>query len=244
MLTWVNAILEYWMGAPWWVALSMAIAVHAAIYGVGAGIGTLLTERVWPAIGLGRTIDAHPPRPGQLRFEIGNGLVACVVFGIITLTYRELCVGYWPTSWLQGTVQVVAFVVFNNLYADGTHRLLHSRWLIRVHGVHHRSVRVTPWSGYSVHPLEAVVIGMTLPMFMLLVPLGVGTAFVLHALGMLFTTCIHCNYELLPDRPVDHWLRRLIDDPAYHRLHHTRGNVNYGFTSRVMDRLFGTSASA
>lgn len=244
MLMWVNAILEYWMHAPWWVAFAMAVAVHLVIYGLGAGIGSLLTEWLWPAMGLGRAIDLHPPRPGQLRSEIRNGVIACVVFGLITLSYRSLCVGYWPTTWLQGLMQVVAFVVFNNLYADGTHRLLHSRWLIRVHRVHHRSVRVTPWSGYSVHPLEAVVIGGTLPVFMLFVPLGIGTAFVLHAFGMLFTTCIHCNYDLMSGRPVGHWLRGLLSDPAYHRLHHTRGNVNYGFTSRVLDRLLGTMHKA
>lgn len=77
-------------------------------------------------------------------------------------------------------------------------------------GVHHRSVRVTPWAGYSVHLVGAVIIGATLPVFMLMVPLGVGTAFVLHALGMLFTTCIHCNYDLLPSRAEGDWFKRLI----------------------------------
>jgi len=236
----INEIFGYWLQAPWWLALLMATAVHLTIYIVGAGIGMALTLRVWPALRFGRAIDASPPRPGQMWMEFRNGVTSCLVFGVMTLSYRWLCSGYWPTSWPQGLLQFFAFLVFNNVYAYGTHRLLHLRALMRFHRVHHRSVRVTPWSGYSVHPLEAAVIGATVPLFMLMVPLGVGTAFVLHALGMLFTTCIHCNYELLLSWPEQHWLKRLVNDPAYHRLHHTRGNINYGFTSRLMDRAFGT----
>lgn len=237
---WVNELLSYWLRAPWAIALVMAICVHMTIYFAGAGLGSYFTSNLWPRLHLGQTIDTHPPRPKQVMGEIRNGIVACLIFGVISLSYRALCAGLWPASGLVGLLQAAAFVVFNNVYSYATHRMLHSRRLIRIHRVHHHSVRVTPWSGYSVHPVEAVIIGATLPLFMLVVPLGIGTAFLLHALGMLFTTCIHCNYDLMPNRPDGNWIKRLVDDPGYHRLHHTRGNVNYGFTSRAMDRLFRT----
>jgi sterol desaturase/sphingolipid hydroxylase (fatty acid hydroxylase superfamily) len=238
---WVNAVLAYWMQAPWPVAVLMATAVHLAIYLVGAATGAWLTGSLWPRFGIGRPIDTRPPAPGQVRAEVRRGLLTCLIFGVVTLSYRPLCQGLWPLSWGQAAWQLAAFTVFNNLYTYGTHRLLHTRLLIRVHRVHHRSVRVTPWSGYSVHPLEALVIAGTLPVFMLLVKIGIGTAFALHALGMLYTTCIHCNYELFPARDPRSRFKRWIDDPAFHRLHHTRGSINYGFPSRLPDRLFGTA---
>ncbi|MBV8465896.1 MAG: sterol desaturase family protein [Burkholderiales bacterium] len=238
---WINAILEYWLSSPWPIAIVIATAVHLTIYLVGAGTGTLLTTKLWPRFNIGRTLDPTPPRAGQLREEFRAGLVTCLIFGIVTLLYRPLCHGVWPGSWGQGLFQLLAFSVFNNLYTYSTHRLLHSRALIRYHRVHHRSVRLTPWSGYSVHPVEALIIGATLPVFMLFVPIGIGAAFFLHDLGMLYTTCIHCNYELMPSWPARHWLKRLIDDPAFHRVHHTQGNVNYGFPSRVLDRVFRTN---
>ena len=238
----VNAILAYWMDAPLAIALLMATGVHLLIYLIGGAVGFLLTERLWPRWGIGQPIDAHQPRPGQIRDEFRNGIAACLIFGVITLSYRFLCRGLWPSGFWTGVLQISAFFAFNNVYSYVTHRILHLRPLLRFHRVHHRSVRVTPWSGYSVHAFEAVVIGLTLPLFMLIMPLGVGTAFVLHALGMLFTTCIHCNYDLLPTYPTRHWLKRLTDDPAYHHLHHVRAGVTYGFTSRWMDRWFHTEA--
>jgi sterol desaturase/sphingolipid hydroxylase (fatty acid hydroxylase superfamily) len=238
---WINAILGYWLQSAWPIAVLMATATHIAIYGVGAGIGEFLTVRLWPALKFGRPLDDHAPKPGQVQAEIRRGLITCLVFGVMTLLYRPLCAGYWPTSWAQGSLQFLAFSAFSNIYTYGTHRLSHSRAFLRYHKVHHRSVRVTPWSGYSVHPLEAAVIGATLPIFMLFVPIGIGTAFALHAVGMLYTTCIHCNYELAPSYPSGRWFKRLIDDPAFHRRHHMLGNINYGFPSRLMDRLFDTA---
>jgi len=68
----------------------------------------------------------------------------------------------------------------------------------------------------------------------------VGMAWVLHAVGMLYTTCLHCNYDLMPGLSDQGRFKKLINHPTYHRYHHTLGNVNYGFTNRVMDLLFGT----
>ncbi len=238
---WIDPILAYWLQSKWPIAIVIATVVHLTIYFAGAGMGMLLTMRVWPHFQIGRPLDRQSPRPGQIRAEIRAGIVTCLIFGSVTLSYRALCHGLWPSSWMQALFQFLEFSVFNNCYTYGTHRLLHSPVLIRFHRVHHRSVRVTPWSGYSVHPFEALIIAATLPLFMVFVPIGIGTAFALHALGMLYTTCIHCNYELLPSYPANRWLKQLIDDPAFHRIHHVQGSVNFGFPSRILDRVFNTN---
>jgi lathosterol oxidase len=240
LMTWVNLPFVIWMEAGWPLALAISVCVQLACYLVAGTVGWWLTRRVWPRIGLGREIDPHPPRPGQLKSEILHGMQACLIFAVASLSYRGLCDGLWPADWWTAAWQLVAFVSFNNVYSYATHRLLHMRPLVRFHGVHHRSVRVTPFSSYSVHAVEAVIIAGTLPVFMLIVPIGVGAASALHVIGMVYTTCIHSNYDLMPALSDAHWFKKLINHPTYHRLHHTLGNVNYGFTNRVMDFLFGT----
>lgn len=241
MLESFETLLSAWLQASLPTALLVVIGVHCLIYLLGGGIGLLLTEKVMPMLRIGQPLDQRPTQPGQLRREIRTGLVACLILGLASLSYRWLCVGIWPTSWLQAALQISSFVVFNNIYSYATHRLLHTRALSRVHRVHHLSVRVTPYSSYSVHPIEAIIIAGTLPLFMLPIPLGVGTALVLHAVGMVYTTCIHCNYDLMPSLSDRHWFKKLINHPTYHRFHHTLGNVNYGFTNRLLDLLFKTS---
>ena len=237
----LNGSINYWLQANIVVAFIIAVILHTLIYLVGGGIGLFLTESILPAIGIGKPLDQHPPKPNQIRRELKNGLVACLILGAMTLSYRWLCVGVWPNSWLQAAVQIGSFVVFNNIYSYFTHRWLHTRALARFHRVHHQSLRVTPYASYSVHPVEALIIAATLPIFMLLVPLGVGTTLVLHAVGMIYTTCIHCNYDLMPNLSDNHWFKKMINHPTYHRYHHTLGNVNYGFTNRILDIIFKTN---
>jgi lathosterol oxidase len=241
LTTWVNLQFAHWMQMDWQWAFVIATFVHLSIYLVGGGVGWWLTRRVWPAIGLGQEIDQRPLKSGQLAFELRNGLQACVLFGLVSLSYRSLCMGIWPESAATAIWQLTAFVVFNNLYSYGTHRLLHHRSLIRFHGVHHRSTRVTPFSSYSVHAIEAIIIAATFPLFLLIVPMSLGMVFLLHAFGMMYTVCIHCNYDLWPSLSDHHWFKKLINHPTYHRYHHTLGNVNYGFTNRLLDRLFQTN---
>jgi len=240
LIAWVNWPFVAWLAADWPVALGVSIGVQLACYLVAGSVGWWLTRRVWPAMGFGREIDSRPPKPGQLKREIFNGIQSCVILAVASLSYPWLCKGIWPEDLWTAAWQLAAFVVFNNVYSYATHRLLHTKALIRFHGVHHRSVRVTPFSSYSVHAVEAVVIAGTLPLFMLIVPLGVAAASVLHIVGMVYTTCIHSNYDLMPALSDEHWFKKLINHPTYHRHHHTLGNVNYGFTNRVMDILFAT----
>jgi sterol desaturase/sphingolipid hydroxylase (fatty acid hydroxylase superfamily) len=75
---------------------------------------------------------------------------------------------------------------------------------------------------------------------MAIVPVGLGTIALLHVMGIVFTSCIHCNHELMPMHADDHWLKRLVSDPKFHQLHHEKGRVNYGFTSPWLDRLLNT----
>lgn len=241
LLAWVNLQFAHWMQMDWYWAWVLATLVHLSIYLIGGSVGWLLTRQLWPAIGLGQEIDQRPLKPGQLVYELRNGLLACLIFGVVSLSYRVLCQGIWPQDAVTAIWQLAAFVVFNNVYSYSSHRLLHSRRLISFHGVHHRSSRVTPFSSYSVHAVEALVIAATLPIFMLIVPLGLGMAVLLHAMGMIYTVCIHCNYDLWPTLSDGHWFKKLINHPTYHRYHHTLGNVNYGFTNRVLDLLFKTN---
>ena len=47
--------------------------------------------------------------------------------------------------------------VFQSFHFYWLHRALHIPWIYkRVHSVHHRSVSIAPWSGFSMHPIEHV----------------------------------------------------------------------------------------
>ena len=89
----MNDLLEYWLLAPWYIALLIATVVHLNIYFWGGLIGQILTTIIWPKMGIGCIIDQYPAKPGQVRGEVKYGVVACLIFGVTSLSYRHLTVG-------------------------------------------------------------------------------------------------------------------------------------------------------
>src|SRR5690606_40504614 len=63
-------------------------------------------------------------------------------------------------------LEILALVAWNDVHFWINHRLLHTRLLRRFHLPHHRSVVTTPFSTYSFHPVEALMLGnvILLPM--------------------------------------------------------------------------------
>lgn len=233
----INTILQYWIDSPWYIAFLMSTVVNISVFVLTASILDNAINRLIMNWKKGSYIDDRPLKPGQKRTEIRNGIIACVIFSIGSLFTRALFSNIWPISISSLIIQIVAFTLFYESYSYFVHRLLHSRWLIKVHSVHHRSVRVTPWSAYSVHGVEAAFIGVSAPLFMLIFPFSLGVALVLHIFGMMFTILLHSNYRMnFGDFVSSH----LSGHSNYHSCHHTQGNVNFGFVNSFWDVLLKT----
>jgi len=235
-----NDLIQFWVSTHWLIALLMSSILNVSVYVVAAfildsGVNHLVNDR-----NVGTYIDERKLRPNQHFEEMRAGLIACVIFAIGSLLSRELFSQIWPDSWLVLMAQIVAFVVFYEVYSYFVHRLLHTRFFIKFHGVHHKSVRVTPWAAYSVHPLEASFIGVSAPIFMLFFPISLGVALILHILGMMFTILLHSNYQIQTTNPL---ISMFMKYPEYHSRHHLNGLVNLGFVNSLLDDMMKTSFS-
>ncbi|MBB3167902.1 sterol desaturase family protein [Simiduia aestuariiviva] len=232
----IDELLRYWIAAPWPIAFTIAFASNTTAYLISAYIieraSHLLIDRKMAA-----WIDDRAPRANQRRIEIYYGIIACGIFAALSLLTRLVYSTVWPENLIELLLQVVVFIIFYETYSYFVHRLLHTKWLIKIHAVHHRSTRTTPWSAYSVHPIEAAFIGISAPIFMLFVPMSIGVAFVLHFSGMLFTIFIHSNTSLLHVNPATNLTNNLANQ---HVTHHRVGNRNFGFVNSIWDYLCKT----
>lgn len=185
----------------------------------------------------------------QLWFETKNTLVTLAVGtasavavsflyarGSTRLTSDRHALG-WPAI-IGG---LLLFLVFNDLWFYCWHRLLHRPTLFRhVHAVHHKSVDVNPFSVYSFHPIEALILGSAVIPFVLLVPMYLPVLAVAQVIGLANNVMSHLGYEFLP-----RWYGRIppfsfMNTATFHNLHHTELRGNYGLLFRFWDRLFGT----
>lgn len=240
LVNFINILFDIWIESSWYVALLMSMIVNASVFVIVAYTIDQLTKYAISRYEFLGYLDIRALYDDQKNLELKNGLIACFIFAVGSLATRELFSTVWPRSTEELLVQILTFSIFYETYSYFVHRLLHHNKFSKVHGVHHKSVRVTPWSAYSVHPIESCFIGFSAPLYMLLFPMSLGVALVLHIAGMVFTIYIHSNIELKNTNIVFRFLGRY---PRYHSQHHISGKTNFGFVNKVWDTIFKTKAT-
>lgn len=146
----------------------------------------------------------------------------------------------WPAAW-PFAAQLALGVLVAELGLYWQHRAMHaSRWLWRLHAVHHESARLDVLKATRQHPVDLALatVASLVPLVALGAPGAVafGVAMLSASLGLLQ----HANLALATPP----WLDRWVCTPAAHRLHHGRdrrdGERNFGVILMVYDALFGT----
>ena len=116
------------------------------------------------------------------------------------------------------------------------HRALHIPWIYRnIHSVHHRSVSIAPWSGFSMHPVEHVGYMGLLLIFLVLPAHPVHLIFMGYWLA-LATATSHAGFENLVLGERAH----LRIGSFHHQLHHRYFECNYGNPEMPWDNWFGS----
>lgn len=235
-MNYIEYLFQFWLTAPVAIAFLMSTVTNLLSFFVTAYCLNSLTTILIDQYHIGSRIDNRPLKNKQIQFEIKNGIVACFILAATSLFIRPLANHIWPNGLLELIQEFVFFILYYEIYSYLVHRLMHCKPFSQFHAVHHWPSRVTPYSAYSVHPLEAILIGSSSPLYMLFFDLSLGTALVLHVTGIMFTTMIHSNYQF--DKRVG--LKILSSYNRYHQLHHLKANIHFGFINSVMDRLFKT----
>lgn len=219
---------------------------------MGALLGTvyLLVWRLGARRLAGARIHTRRQADGrQIRSELRHGVVTLAIGALnataVMLLYRA---GYTRLSSDAGAfgapaiaLSVVALIVFNDGWFYLCHRVLHHpRLFRRVHVVHHRSVDVNPFTSFSFHAVEAILLSLWVVPVVLWVPLYLPVFGVAQVIGTANNVMSHLGYELLP-----RWLLRVpglrwMNTATFHSLHHTTLRGNYGLFFRFWDRLLGT----
>jgi sterol desaturase/sphingolipid hydroxylase (fatty acid hydroxylase superfamily) len=185
----------------------------------------------------------------QIRFEIKNTLLLLVVTSPVTFIvsmlyasgHTKLTLDAATLGWPTIVATFFALLVFNDAWFYSWHRFLHHPKLFRyVHAVHHKSVDVNPFSSYSFHWFEGLILGIWVMPIALLVPIYMPILGALSGIGLINNVVSHLGYEILPRRLIRIPLLRWINTSTFHNLHHSSLKGNYGLMFRFWDRILGT----
>ena len=147
--------------------------------------------------------------------------------------------GHGPLAALPLPVQMVIFLVGEDIILYWAHRLFHGQRMWRYHAVHHSSEELDWISAARFHPVELFLRGVSADVIMLLIGISPNVLVVLGPLTIAHSAFVHANlnWTLGP-------FKYVIATPVFHRWHHTAadrgGEKNFASTFPILDILFGT----
>lgn len=249
----------------------------ASVYYIAAIFLHYIVPRVYTV----RSVQVSSRQKGQVRREawssIGPLLVKAGIWTIVEYlyyykqhnptspfnTYNRLYSGS-GTSILGIGMTVFVLDVLHDAWFYWTHRLLHNKVLYKwVHRMHHESRVPTAFTGYSFHPIEAMIVFANEIIVCFLFPIHI----MVHRAYHMYTTIIHsgghAGYEIAPCIPSIQallyflwnglcrlvtrrgksefpWVSSRLNTVAHHDMHHRFPNVHFSLYMTHWDKLMGT----
>lgn len=218
--------------------LALVYAAHlAAYFAMGAALSAI--HRRNPERRIQKSRFGEERRGVEIRHSLVSTLVtsASLAFGLFAQarhwTMLPVELGWWNALPLF----LLCMVLFDAWFY-AAHRLLHTRPLLRFHGLHHRSIAPTAWSTYADRPVDTLMCQGFYAVAPFLVPFPALILIAHRAFDHVNGTLGHCGFEYFASR-VARWPSPLLCT-TYHDQHHSEFRYNYANYFSWLDRLFGT----
>jgi sterol desaturase/sphingolipid hydroxylase (fatty acid hydroxylase superfamily) len=147
--------------------------------------------------------------------------------------------GHGPLAALPLPVQMIIFLVGEDIIMYWSHRWFHGQRMWKYHAVHHSTEELEWISAARFHPVDLFLRGVSSDVIMLLIGISPNVLVVLGPLTIAHSAFVHANLDwtLGP-------FKYVIAGPVFHRWHHTAadrgGEKNFAPTFPILDIIFGT----
>ena len=192
-----------------------------------------------------RRIYDVPLRDGQLSREVaGNVLFVAIFAAGMTLVFARGRIATAPFNLGGAALTFAGALITFDLYYYALHAALHTKLGAPFHRWHHESRVNTPWSAFSMSPVEAAswVVGIGLwPLLSAGFVPFVLEGYVAWLVFFFFTNTMgHVNVEFVPAFVSTNAIGRLaVHGITYHALHHSRYQKHLCFFMNSLDSVFG-----
>lgn len=144
--------------------------------------------------------------------------------------------------WLYSLFVFNLLFFLQDFYFYFTHKLFHQGILFKyIHSVHHHSTNPTPWTSFSLHPVEFLVESLFYPIVLCLIPINYPTLLIYVFVTTTINFLGHCGFEI----PILSLSRlkyfRWAASFTFHNRHHQYFKGNYSLYFNIWDRIFKTN---
>jgi sterol desaturase/sphingolipid hydroxylase (fatty acid hydroxylase superfamily) len=146
-----------------------------------------------------------------------------------------------PAAWWVISLEYALFFFAFDAWFYWWHRLMHVEPFYKViHKVHHWSTSPSPITTFSVTPLESLINGGFLPLFLAFMPLHAASMIFIGPSFIVMGIYVHLGYEFLPRWWNRTWLTKWFITATFHDQHHKYFKYNFGGFTTIWDWTCGT----
>lgn len=146
-----------------------------------------------------------------------------------------------PAPWWMIALEFGAYFFLFDTYFYWLHRWMHKEpfygW---VHKLHHKSTSPNLLTTLSVNPLESIINGGFVPLFLAIFTVHPATMALILPTNIVMGLYVHSGYEFLPRWWNRTWATKWFITATFHDQHHRYFTGNYGGYTTIWDRLCGT----
>jgi sterol desaturase/sphingolipid hydroxylase (fatty acid hydroxylase superfamily) len=146
-----------------------------------------------------------------------------------------------PATWWIIALEYVAYFFLFDTWFYWLHRWMHKEPAYRlVHKLHHKSTAPNLLTTLSVNPLESLINGGFVPLFLAAYSVHPETLALILPTNIIMGPYVHSGYELFPRWWNKSWATEWFITATFHDQHHKYFNYNFGGYTTVWDRICGT----
>ncbi|GGC16621.1 hypothetical protein GCM10011494_39400 [Novosphingobium endophyticum] len=146
-----------------------------------------------------------------------------------------------PAAWWIIALEFGAYFVLFDTYFYWLHRWMHKEPVYSwVHKLHHKSTSPNLLTTLSVNPLESLINGGFVPLFVAVFTVHDATMALILPTNILMGLYVHSGYEFLPRWWNKTWATKWFITATFHDQHHRYFTGNFGGYTTIWDRLCGT----
>ena len=220
-----------------WLHAWLYLMVAAGIV-TGIGSGFFKARKIQPN-GFKWAILRH-----EVLFATITIFVTAAILGFLNkqlIAHGIIRFRHTPARWWMLAIEYIAYFFLFDTWFYWLHRWMHNEPIYRwVHKLHHKSTSPNLLTTLSVSPIESVINGGFVPLFLSLFSVHDVVVGLIVQTNIVMGLYVHSGYEFLP-----RWWNRSraskwFISATFHDQHHRYFTGNFGGYTTIWDRICGT----
>lgn len=189
--------------------------------------------------------------PSQWKKEITWSACSAFVFAALTILTVWLYQEGWTKIYTDAAIYGMPYFFFSigilligyETYYYWLHRWMHIPSVYKkIHSIHHASIHTSVFTSFAIHPLEAVLQFIFLPLISMILPfhyLAIATVLIVMTVSAVIN---HGAFEIFPKSFLLKAPGKFMIGATHHDLHHKEFKTNFGLYFTFWDKWMKTES--